>query len=193
MPSPEFSPNNVWASNAPAGSATEELTLPSGQTCQARKVTVPSMIETGLLASVDVLTSMVDQYTRKIKGGKGVPDGSVKVDESILKNPDAIKNIVMMADMMMPHVVVSPVVRLHFTEQTVGQTKVTRMIPLEDRQPGAVYTDQIDLEDKMFLFDWAVGGINAFTSFRGETTGNVGGVVPRKGSSGSTKRRSRNN
>jgi hypothetical protein len=69
-------------------------------------------------------------------------------------------------DKALPHIVVSPVVKLHFTETTVGKTKVTKTIPVEEREPGVVYTDQIDLGDKAELFNWAAGGLAAMAQFR---------------------------
>jgi len=193
MPSSDnFTPNNVWASNAVTNAQPEELTMPSGQTCAGRKVTVEGMIKTGMLASVDGLTAMVEKYTRKVRGGKGVPDGEV-IDESIIRDAEALESLMMMVDQMIPHIVVSPVVHLHFTIQTVGKTKVTKLIPAEDRQAGRIYTDQIELDDKMWLFNWAVGGLAAFSSFRGETRGDVGGVVPRSGPPRKAKRRTGHN
>lgn len=195
MPS-DFKPNNVWASTAPEG-AEEELTMPSGQTCRARKVTVTSLIEAGILSQADALTAQVDQYTRKVKGGK-VADGTPVVDEAILRDSSAIKAMIAMADRTMPAVVVSPPVALHFKDVTVGKTTVTKKLTEAERaamlltQPHLVFTDQIGLEDKMFLFEWGVGGLKAFSSFRGESPADVGSVVSIQGRSGKAKRRPRN-
>jgi hypothetical protein len=196
MPSENFTPNNVWGSTAPEGSE-EELTLPSGQTCRARKVTVTSMIEAGILNNADSLTAMVDQYTRKVKGGKGVVDGTPVVDNKILGDSQALKMMIEMADRSLPAIVISPVVVLHFSERVVGKTTVTKKLNDEERAviraatPGVIFTDQIDLEDKMELFEWGVGGLKAFSSFREEPTTDVGDVVPVNRSSKSPKRRTR--
>ena len=69
----------------------------------------------------------------------------------LMRDPKAVSEMIGMVDKIMPHIIVSPVVRLHYTETTVGKTKVTKVIPSEDREEGIVYTDQIGLEDKMFL------------------------------------------
>lgn len=195
MPSDNFTPNNVWGSTAPEGSE-EELTLPSGQTCRARKVTVTSMIEAGILNNADSLTAMVDQYTRTVKGGK-VADGTTVVDNKILGDSKALKMMIEMADRSLPAIVVSPPVTLHFSERTVGKTTVTKKLTEDERDelravtPGLIFTDQIDLEDKMELFEWGVGGLKAFSSFRQGPTTDVGDVVPVLGSAPKTKRRSR--
>lgn len=195
MPSDNFTPNNVWGSTAPEGSE-EELTLPSGQTCRAKKVTVTSMIEAGILNNADSLTAMVDQYTRTVKGGK-VADGTPVVDNKILGDSKALKMMIEMADRSLPAIVVSPPVTLHFSERTVGKTTVTKKLTEEERDklraatPGLIFTDQIDLEDKMELFEWGVGGLKAFSSFRQGSTADVGDVVALNGPKAKAKRRPR--
>lgn len=197
MPS-DFIPNNVWGSAVPEDTE-QEITTPSGQTCRAKKMTIPSMIEMGILAEGDAITAIVSKHIRKVKGGNGKADG-IEVDETaILSDPAALKSIIGLTDKVMPHVVVSPRVALHYSETTVGKTTVTKRLTDDERaliladHPGTVFTDQIDLEDKMFLFDWAAGGIKAMTSFREGPASDVGSVVNRKGSKKQTKRRPRDN
>lgn len=192
MPSSEaFVPNSVWSSSPIAG-LEEQITLPSGQTVMAKKMSVQAVIETGMLGEVDFLTQTVDQYTRKIKGGKGVADGTPVISDKILENTDAVAQIVNLTDILIPHIVTTPRVHLHYITTVVGKTKVNKMIKPADREIGEVYTDQISLEDKMFLFNWSTEGLAGFASFRGEADGNVGdlGAVP--GPPRKTKRRNRN-
>lgn len=186
-----FTPNNVWAS-APIDGVQEELIMPSGQTCRARRISVQAVIETGMIGQLDSLTATVDSYTRKVKGGKGVPDGSVVMSDKLLGDTEALNLIIGAVDQIIPHVVVSPNVKLHYTQVKVGETVVTKLIKAEDRQPGQVYTDMIDFTDKMFLFEWSVGGLAGLTSFRGETHGDVGDVELGQGPRGKAKRRNRN-
>jgi hypothetical protein len=165
MPSPDFTPNNVWASTAPTGKE-EEVTTPNGQTCRAKRMSIDSMIAEGLLAEADAITAQVTKHMRKIRGAKGKPDSDTVNVPSLMKDPKAVTELITMLDRLIPHIVVSPVVRLHYTETLVGKTKVTKMIAIEDREEGIVYTDQLGLEDKMFLFDWAAGGLNTMLAFR---------------------------
>lgn len=176
MPSSDFTPNNTWASSAPTG-ASEELTLPSGQTCLAKKMSIDSMIAAGMLAEADALTASVTKHTKKVKGGKRpskavangapAPAEAGEIDESaFLADPNALKSMITLMDRALPHIVVSPTVKLHFTETTVGKTKVTRLIPVEDREASCVYTDQIGFEDKVELFNWAAGGLGSMLQFR---------------------------
>ena len=172
MPStPEFTPTNVWASTPAAGSI-EELTLESGQTCQARKMSIESMIASGMLAEADALTAQVTKYTRKVKGGNKKPDG-VQIDEgALMRDPSGLQALVTLMDRAMPQIVVSPPVSLHYSENTVGKTTVRKTLTPEERDeivqstPGTIFTDQIGFQDKVELFNWAAGGLAAMLRFR---------------------------
>lgn len=179
MPSDNFTPNDVWASASPEG-VTEELTLPSGQTCAARKMSIQSMIEAGILAESDALTAQVTKHTKKVRvasgpgatrSGKSTPpvrEQITKLDEnSLLKDPESMTALIGLMDRALPHIVVSPVVVLHYTSRKVGKTTVTKRIEPEDRESGKVYTDQINFMDKVELFNWASGGLGAMLQFRG--------------------------
>lgn len=166
MPSQDkFVPNNVWATAAPAGQG-EEKTLPSGQTCLAKKIDIDGMVESGILADVDILTAQVSKHTRKVRGAKDKPDGEEFDQKGLMADPEGMKSMIKLMDKTLPHIVMDPVVKLHFTEKKVGKTTVTKMIPLEDREPGVVYTDQVGFEDKVDLFNWAAGGLQTMLKFR---------------------------
>jgi hypothetical protein len=178
MPStPDFKPNNVWADNTPEG-AEEEVTVPSGQTCRARKLSIPGMIEMGLLAESDALTAQVTKYMKKVKVGSssgGPPQYTDQLDEQgLMKDPKAVTTLITMMDRAIPFIVMSPIVKLHYSETKVGKTKVTKKLSDEDRaeiraeNPGktVVFTDQLDFGDKMWLFDWAAGGLATMLNFR---------------------------
>jgi hypothetical protein len=171
MPSQNFTPNNVWASSTPADEV-EELTLESGQTCLAKKLSIDGMIAAGLLAEMDALTASVNKYTRKVKGGNKKADG-VEIDQSLLmKDPSGIQSMIKLMDKALPHIVMSPRMVLHFTEETVGKTPVTKKLTPEDRAailekyPDTVFTDQVDFSDKAELFNWSAGGLSAMLQFR---------------------------
>jgi len=199
MPPTNFIPNDVWGSTTPAGSS-EELTLPSGQTCLARKMGMEGLLESGILAEADSLTGLVNEkHIRKVRGAKGVADHDEVDGAALMKDPGAFKAIITVADRALPTILVSPKVTLHYTEQTVGKTTVTKALTDKQREKireesdePVVFTDQIGLEDKMFLFEWAIGSLGDLASFRRGSSNDVGGVddgavVPRK-----AKRRPRN-
>lgn len=190
MPS-DFTPNNVWGSTQ---STDEELTLPSGQNCLAHKVRLEDMLSMGLLGEVDSLTAMVSRYTKTVKGSKK----EAEVDTAILGDQAAVQTMMKVADRVIPHVVVSPPVALHFKDVTVGKTTVTKALTDEERAeivakvPGTVFTDQIGLEDKFELFGWGLGGLDKIASFRQGPAGNVGDVADGEGLRKPRKSASRN-
>jgi len=170
-------PNDVWASNA----LTQELTLPSGQTCTAQRIDMTDVIRVGMGDALDNLTSKVmSDHIARVRGPqdhkqKGstqdvIPDLS---DEDIMENPNLIKAGIMMFDKVVPLIVVKPVVKSHFRSTEDG--KSTEMIPAGDREQGVIYTDRISLDDKVYLFNWAVGKLPD-AGFREESGGVVGPV-----------------
>jgi hypothetical protein len=194
MPSSDFTPNDVWGSN-PATAGEFELTLPSGQTCRAKKIGMEGLLEMGILDQADSLTAMAEKHTSTQK--KGGPDGPTiaKVNEAgIMADPEAMKAIIGLTDRALPIIVISPPVALHYSERMVGKTKHTKMLNDDERalmradKPNLVFTDQIGFDDKMFLFDWAAGGLSALVPFRGGSTTDVANVAPRTKPKGKAKR-----
>lgn len=164
--------NNVWANNVPSAIG-EQRTLPSGQTCQAKRLSIEDLVATGIIEKADSLTSIVDQkHVRKVRGGKG-PDTTQIVPASVMKDADAMRSIVTLVDKAMPVIVLDPVVRLHYVVEDGKQ----RMLGLDEREAGVVYTDQISFVDKMELFAWAIGDMNGLQTFRGFESGDAVGAV----------------
>lgn len=183
MPS-DFEINNIWATSTPVMVA-ENVTVPSGQTCRAKRLGMEGLIESGILGDADSLTAFVGRkYIIQHKGGKGKPDTEELNVGAVLKDPDALKKMVMLCDRALPVVVEQPEVKLHFVDAADGSTV---MIPPDGspvtvdgkrhkRDKGAVYTDQVGLEDKVFLFNFAVGGTRDIERFRGESAAAMAGV-----------------
>jgi hypothetical protein len=192
--------NNVWANTAPS-SIGEQITLPSGQTCVARRMDVEHLVEAGVLEQADSLTSIVEaKHVRKVRGGKG-PDRDTLNPEGIMRDPDALRSILTVADRAIPLIVIEPRVMLHYkviiedSVETPGKpVRRQQMLTAEDRKKIAeqnpsqviVYTDQIGLTDKLELFAWAMGDLGGLQTFRGLGTGADvgtvadGAVIPRK-------------
>jgi len=175
-----FAPNSVWASSDASGSE-HELTTPTGQTCRARKMSIESMIAAGLLAEADAITAAVSKHMTQVKSKRSKKGPTPPKNQqpeidvpALMKDPKAVSDLIGMLDKIMPHIVVSPVVKLHYTEATVGKTTVTKKLTEEKREEiraehpdqVVVFTDQIGLEDKMFLFDWSAGGLGTMLAFR---------------------------
>jgi hypothetical protein len=171
------STNNVWASTAPTSDqAVEELTCPSGQTCLAKRTGLEGLMYSGQLLKLDALTGMVDKkHVRRVRGGNGVEDADELDARSLMGDPKAIKTIVRLADALLPQILVEPRVAVHYT---INDDDEEVPIPTEDREPGVVYTDQIDYIDKMYLMNYGMAGTRDAERFRGESGALVGDLVP---------------
>jgi hypothetical protein len=153
-PQSKYAPTS-WG-NGGAGSMVD-LTVPSGQTCLVRRPGVEGLIKTGVLKNVDSLTAIVNEkHIKRVEGRETLDVKSL--DEAALETiMDTIDKIIAFA------VVQPPVFR---TPDDVT-----------NRVPGTVYTDMIDTMDKMFIFNFVVGGTRDLESFRSEFFELLGSVA----------------
>lgn len=154
---------DAWINGGVGGR--EDLTVPSGQTCLVSRPGLEGLIRAGVLRNVDSLSAIVDKkHIKKTK--KGQPD---KVDaESIMKDPAALDSIIHTVDKVVCHCVILPEIHMAPNDVTL-------------RKPGVVYTDMVGLEDKMFIFNFVVGGTRDLESFRGGLDSAMGGVEAQSG------------
>jgi hypothetical protein len=166
--------NDVWATGSTQDEI-ETITCPSGQTCRARRPGLEGLMMSGQLLNLDSLTSIVDsKHIRRVKGGKGKAD-SPEVDAlSVMKDPKALRDIIRMADQLLPQIVVEPRVAIHYVIKDDEQVDIKS----EDREAGVVYTDQIDFQDKLFIFQYGMAGTRDAERFRRESAGAVAGLAP---------------
>lgn len=155
--------NDVWGAQA----LTEKVTLPSGQIVIAQKIGMEQIMSTGAGDQMDTLTSYVlNEHIDRVRGPqdhkpkKSSQDDSstteAEVEQIIKEHPEMVSSTLNMFDNLVPSIVVKPVVRIHTRKDESGNVST---IPVDERVPGVVYTDRIGMEDKVFLFQWAVGGL----------------------------------
>lgn len=167
--------NKVWGQSN-IGKRTF-LTLPSGQTCWAVVLGLQGVLETGVLGEADSLTGFVGkEYVRKVRGAKGKPDGEELDATRLMGNPDALYRILKMVDGLIPHIVVDPEVKCHWVKSETDPNDIVMLAP-EARRPDGVYTDMIPLDDKMFLFNFAMTAVQDAETFRKESARAVGDVA----------------
>jgi hypothetical protein len=162
---------NTWGSNVAEGESCV-ITCPSGNEVEAKRVGMQGVVEAGVLGEADSLMEFVDKrHIKRVRGGKG-PDRDELNMETILEDPEQLGRIMMMVDRMIPIIVMEPACALHFEdlENVPAGEPTTRRIPTEKRDPDLVYTDQIGFEDKMYVFNWSVGGTADATRFREESS-----------------------
>lgn len=140
----------------------EELVVPSGQTCLARRPGVEGLLKAGILHNLDILSVLVDKQMNEKDGSTSMT--TIEQDVSVvLEDPAKLEELLHVVDKVVCHVVVMPQVVL-------TPNDVTR------RKPGIVYADMIELEDKMYLFQYAVGGTRDIEQFRNELQQSMGSL-----------------
>lgn len=177
MPSPQY--GSSWLKQ----SEHVELTVPSGEKCLVRRPNPMQLVEIGLLNETDTLSSLVDKkHIKRVKGHPSAQGNNTELNmESFRKDPDAILRILDLADQVIAHVVVEPrVVEARRPildgngkplKDSKGRVK-KEVIPSAERvredEHGnpIVYTDQIDMMDRLYIFQYSVGGSDDLDSFR---------------------------
>jgi hypothetical protein len=159
-PAPEedkYAPK-TWGPASGLGGVSD-LLMPSGQLALVRKPGLQQLIVEGVLHRMDNLTALVDKkFIRKGPGDKQELDVS-----KLLQDNEQMADILHNVDRVVCAVVVRPPVEM-------APADVTR------RQPGVVYVDSIEMDDKMFIFNYALGSSVDLESFRRESQAIVGGL-----------------
>lgn len=161
---------------------THDLTVPSGQMCQVRLPGVQAMVSAGVFESVDTLTGLVNEKHIKRVQGKG-PNAQkngtpAEIDtDSLMKDPENLVKVFGIIDKVTEHMVLQPQVKRPVKEVKKGTKTVEEPLEFEERDDDVVYTDRIDVMDKMFIFQYAVGGSTDVETFRERFQQGMGGVA----------------
>lgn len=130
-----------------------ELTLPSGNVALCRRPGLKAFIVSGKVPNT--LMPMM----------KGALAGQ-KLDPSKMEiTEDMVADMVQLLDIVVVDCVIEPNVR----PVPVGGA---------ERDPEELYIDEVDDEDKNFIFQWAVGGTADIEKFREQTRTVLGAVAP---------------
>ena len=167
IPVPE-DPTSKYAPDAWMGAGVggmEDVRVPSGQLCLVRRPGLQGLMTAGILHNVDSLTAIVNE--RHLKQTAGKADAEIDM-QSLMNDPKALEDVMHVMDRAISYCVVKP--EIHMTPGDVTR-----------RQPGVVYADMVDLVDKIFLFNYVVGGTRDLERFRGDLDQLVGSVEAGEG------------
>lgn len=140
----------------------EDLTVPSGQMCLVRRPGVQGLMEAGVLRDIDSLSALVNEKHIKRVQGKAVGDGKIDA-ASLMQDKDGLKNLMHVVDRVICYVVMKPLITMTPNDPT-------------SRVSGVIYADMVDLVDKMFIFQYAVGGTRGLEEFRQQLDTSVGSL-----------------
>lgn len=134
-----------------------ELRLPSGNVCLARRPGMQAFITNGTIPNS--LMPMVNKFLNEGKAPKSTKD--VLGGEEL--TPELIADMYRMFNDVVLDVVIEPKVSNPPNSE-------------EDRDDDVLYIDEVDDEDKSFIFNWAVGGTSDLEKFRSEQAALMGSV-----------------
>jgi hypothetical protein len=129
-----------------------ELTLPSGYTVEAKRIDIRILLKTGKIPNT--LRPILD---------KAMQGEHVEVEDIAKKaidDPKTMDEMFEFVDTVWLGTVLDPVVGVRPEKK-------------EDEDEDIVYTDEVSLDDKMFVVNWSMGGANDLERFREEQGAHV--------------------
>lgn len=140
------------------GNAPHDLTVPSGQVCLVRRPGLDALMAEGLLGDLDSLTQIVNsKHIERVNGKDSVNAASM------LKDAKSVENVLHLVNKVVCATVIQPPVFMPPNDVTL-------------RKQGVVYADSIDINDKMFIFQYVLGGTADLERFRQQSEDALGGV-----------------
>ena len=160
---PKAGKYNLGSFAAPVGEL-YDLRVPSGALCQAKRPGVQGLLKAGLLDKFDSLTALVQtehiEPNSSTTGKKGAAEAA-----AIAGNPKAVTEGFALIDALVVEVVVQPA--LYNPHPLEGETEeATQRRVGQEILEGKISTEAIDLVDKIFIMNWAVGGSGDLEAFR---------------------------
>lgn len=188
----------AWKGKRSAGHM--ELTLPSDNTCLVQRLQPEAFLTSGMIP--DSLSAMVNQA---IKSKKGLPPDEQK---KIMDDPKKLRQAMQMTDEIVCYVVVEPKCEMPprcAFEMSGGRVCDEYMDTDDNRHSNAghpdhhsfkegdrdedtLYVDEVSLEDKQFIFQFAMGGTADVERFREELKRGLVGVPNGKSNKNKAKR-----
>jgi hypothetical protein len=132
------------------------VTLPSGNKALLKQITPEQLLSTGMIPNK--LMPIVSDSISRAQGGKEVD--AEALGQEVLADPEKAAQMMELFDVVAIACVVDPSV----------QPKPELGTP---RDPELLYVDQMELEDKMFILQYAMEGTEDVERFRQELEGNV--------------------
>lgn len=158
-----------------------DLTVPSGSLCRVRRPGVQGLMKIGVLDSLDQLTSWVAMGPLQ----PDKPQGGLSAEQilDLASRKDDLEAGLALVDKVVEYVVLQP--RLlrpirrdeHTREPILTEDGKEIPLPEADRDPEQIYTDDVDMEDRMFILQFCVGGSSDLERFRKEWEGSMGSLA----------------
>lgn len=191
---------STWAKSGPNN--TEDLLLPSGEQVLAKRPGMQGLMRAGLLTGLDSLTALVQtehvaKAASKKAKGRGAPPTTAPTPTpadalKLISEPGKLEEMLTMLSRVVKFCVVRPTVLLHFrdVEDPRDGKSIAIELPQDEREvlvnaarltaefpkDPVIFTDQVDIDDMMFIFNFAMGGTRDLERFREERDESLGSM-----------------
>lgn len=157
-----------------------DLLLPSGNVIRLRKISPQTFLSSGLLP--DPLSQIVH---KAIHSKKGLPPSKVK---EMSQDPKQIQSSLEMFDRVLSYVAIEPAIPMPPPcvecgeyanvdgRHLKGDDEFAHAYKEGPRTDGVLYADMVDLTDKIFIFQYSLGGVSDLEKFRAELPRGLGGL-----------------
>lgn len=151
----------------------EEVEVPSGNVALLKRPGMEAFLAEGLIP--DALMPIVQE---SIRTGQGLPpEKMAEMSEDLT----VVGSMLDAMDRVVVRVVIEPKVLWHKRIVVDGEgapvlkdgKEQTEVIPESERDDDLLYTDDVDMEDKTFIFNYAVGGTRDLERFREEASASL--------------------
>lgn len=160
-------PTSVSEWKRKAGS---DLKLPSGHVCRVRNPGMKAFLSAGLIPN-SLIPIVTEALTRgeSPSGGASKQDAAVekKLQEELTSDPKLLTDMIDAIDNVTVYCVLEPKVNpTPMREIPKDDGSVELVEDFDAKDPELLYVDDVDFEDKTFIFNWAVGGTRDLERFR---------------------------
>lgn len=153
-------PASQWKKASQSGAP---LRVPSGNTALVRSVGMQFFLAKGIIPN-SLMPMVMDALN------KGKPP---QLKSDVLNDQEKLKDILKMVDEICIYCVIEPALTPSWDSDG------TEISPA-DRDADVLYVDEVDLDDKMFIFQYVVGGTKDIETFRKQLESGVESLQPRE-------------
>lgn len=149
-----------------SGAKPVDVELPSGNVAKVRQIPMTTLLSDGLFPD-----SMANIVRSSIDGKQSKAELEAQTNAQMAEmaeDPKKMLEMFSVIDKIMVQAVVEPAVQLPPEDD-------------EDRDDEVLYADEVDIEDKMFIFNFCVGGSKDIERFREESKAALGSMADLEG------------
>lgn len=193
---PKVTSVDEWKKSSTAtGQALKELKVPSGKTALVRAPGLQAFMAMGFIPN-PLMAIIKDQLDKNSGKDKMSAAAERKLEsemwDAITKDPEKLQEMFGLVDKCVVFCVEAPKVHAIPTKTVQveeGDSVVEKLVPDDEaRDANKLYVDEVDMEDKFFIFNFACGGTRDYEQFRGERSTVVDNVTSSKKVVSPTKR-----